>query len=441
MAFIVRRPWDGQPQEPAGIDRSNPASRDLRAVIGASPDLFFDFTGLNRITAIASPAVKATSRGMAMSLTSAGGLFLPSGPTVNLPVAHSISAWVYITSTPTFHTFVEKGTSGVDWPAYSFGIGQTATGQQRFGYSIRAANASPNVEVEQVGYIVTTGWFHVVVTHDGSTLSLYINGKIDNSAAGNASAPYANTSRLFIGGIYNSTPAYSSKEATYPLQDVRLYGRCLKAAEVAADYADPRAVFAPRRVYIPGAAAGGPGAQSLTPTLYSNAQTFYTPTVSTGAVSLAPALYSNAQTFYAPTVTRGAVSLAPTLYSNAQAFYSATVTQGAVLAPALYSNSQAFYAPTVSAGAVTLTPALYSNAQSFYSATVLNAGQILAPGLYSNAQAFYAPTVGVGAVTLTPALFTNSSTFYAASVSDGSASAFIKYFDVLSGKLLILRAL
>ena len=201
-------------------------------------------------------------------------------------------------------------------------------------------------------------------------------------------------------------------------------------------------LFEPRRVYIPGAVVGGgPGAQSITPTLYSNAQTFYTPTVSTGAATLAPALYSNAQTFYAPTVTRGAVSLAPTLYSNAQAFYSATVTQGAVLAPALYSNSQAFYAPTVSAGAVTLTPALYSNAQSFYSATVLNAGQILAPGLYSNAQAFYAPTVGVGAVTLTPALFTNSSTFYAASVSDGSASAFIKYFDVLSGKLLILRAL
>ena len=78
---------------------------------------------------------------------------------------------------------------------------------------------------------------------------------------------------------------------------------------------------------------GGPGigeaftsTQTLTPSLVTNTQTFYGPTISPGAVSIAPSLVTNTQVFYSPTVTPGAVLLAPELVSNEQVFYGPTVS-------------------------------------------------------------------------------------------------------------------
>lgn len=164
------------------------------------------------------------------------------------------------------------------------------------------------------------------------------------------------------------------------------------------------------------------GAQTLTPSLFSNTNTFYSPTVSQGAVTLTPSLFTNSQTFYSATVSLGSVTLTPTLFSNDQTFYSPTVSTGSVtLTPSLFTNSQTFYAPTVTPGSVTLTPLLFSNNQTFYSAIVTGGGtQLLQPTLVSNSQTFYGPTVTVGAVTLTPAFVTNYNTFYSATVSQSA---------------------
>lgn len=56
------------------------------------------------------------------------------------------------------------------------------------------------------------------------------------------------------------------------------------------------------------AAASGGSTQTLTPSLLTNAQTFYAPTVTPGAVTVSPGLLSNTQTFYAPTVYDPAAS-------------------------------------------------------------------------------------------------------------------------------------
>ena len=154
------------------------------------------------------------------------------------------------------------------------------------------------------------------------------------------------------------------------------------------------------------------GAQTLTPSLYTNTQVFYSPTVTAGTVTLVPSLYTNTQTFYSATVVDLGVNLYPQLYSNNNSFYAPTVTAGTItLTPSLYTNTQAFYAPT-SAATYDLTPALYTNSQTFYSATVNNLGVILYPQLYSNENSFYAPTVTT-TVNIAPDLFTNSQTFYA----------------------------
>lgn len=190
-----------------------------------------------------------------------------------------------------------------------------------------------------------------------------------------------------------------------------------------------------------------PAAQTLTPDLYTNDQTFHNPTVTPGAVALTPALYTNDETFYSPDVTQGggAQALTASLYTNEQTFYGPTVTRSNALLPSLYTNDQTFYAPAVSSSA-TLTPGLYSNAQTFYgptasafntlapglytgsqtfySAVVSQTGgvQTLLPDLYENAPVFYAPTVGRGAVNLAPSLYSNEQTLYAPSVAAGAVT-------------------
>lgn len=68
------------------------------------------------------------------------------------------------------------------------------------------------------------------------------------------------------------------------------------------------------------------GGQSLSPTRFDNASTFYPPTVGRGAVTLSPARLDNVQAFYTPTVGRGAVTLAPGSLVNANEIYAPEVS-------------------------------------------------------------------------------------------------------------------
>lgn len=155
-------------------------------------------------------------------------------------------------------------------------------------------------------------------------------------------------------------------------------------------------------------------AQDLTPSLFTNTQTFYAPTVTT-TYALTPALFENQQTYYTQTVT-ATYSLTPDLFTNDQTFYEPTVDQtGLTLAPSLFENTQTYYQPTVTATYV-LTADLFSNAQTFYSATV-TATYSLTPDLYTNEQTYYAHTIEVGALNLLPELFTNTQTYYTPTVT------------------------
>lgn len=180
------------------------------------------------------------------------------------------------------------------------------------------------------------------------------------------------------------------------------------------------------------------GAGGLTPSLFTNSNTFYTPTVSTGAVGLAPSLYTDADTFPAATVAANypltpslftdgdtfysptaaaSYTLTPALYSDADTFYAATVVGPQTLEPSLYADADTFYAPTVGS-AYALTPALYSDADAFYSATVA-ATYALTPALYADADTFPTPVISA-TYALTPALYSDADTFYTAAVSQGA---------------------
>ena len=161
-------------------------------------------------------------------------------------------------------------------------------------------------------------------------------------------------------------------------------------------------------------AAGG-GAQSLTPSLFTETNTFYAPTVSFPAQSLTPSLFSNSNTFYAPTV-HTTYGLTPALFSETNTFYSPLVTQGAqFLTPALFTETNTFYSATISVGAVTLTPSLFSEANTFYPPTVSPAAITLTPALFSETNVFYSPTV-TALYGLSPALFSETNVFYSPTV-------------------------
>lgn len=165
---------------------------------------------------------------------------------------------------------------------------------------------------------------------------------------------------------------------------------------------------------------GGTSAQTLTPDLYTNTQTFYGTTITT-TYTLSPSLFTNTQAFFAPTVT-STYDLTPALYPNTQTFYSATVSQtgaGQNLQPSLYTNTQTFYSATVTTGPVTLQPSLYTNTQTFFAATVAPGPVDLLPSLYTNTQSFYAAVVTVdgGPQYLLPDLFTNTQSFYGPTVT------------------------
>ena len=137
--------------------------------------------------------------------------------------------------------------------------------------------------------------------------------------------------------------------------------------------------------------------QSLTPSLFTNSQTFYSPTVAPGAVTIAPSLSTNTQTFHSPAVTPGAVTLSPSLLANGQTFYAATVAQGtATLSPSLFTSAQAFYSATVSPGAVGLASPLFTNGPSFYGPTAAPGTVALAPSLLANAQTFHSADLEQG---------------------------------------------
>ena len=83
-------------------------------------------------------------------------------------------------------------------------------------------------------------------------------------------------------------------------------------------------------------------AQTLTPSLFTNSNTFYSPTVAPGDVALTPSLFTNSNTFYSATVTLagGDQSLTPDLFSNSNAFYAATVARvPGFLTPVLKNNT------------------------------------------------------------------------------------------------------
>ena len=183
-------------------------------------------------------------------------------------------------------------------------------------------------------------------TSSSSTISTVANG-VPISGAGLFSA--VNSRTVYMDGVaasastanigtvndltYLSYGSYKGSSETWVFNGVisyvAWYDRAFTAAEILEWARYPYLWVgrdSQRQVFLLGPAAGGAVEQTLTPSLFANDNTFYSPAVTTGAVTLTPELFANAETFYSPTVARGAVTLSPALVVNSQSFYVPTVS-------------------------------------------------------------------------------------------------------------------
>jgi hypothetical protein len=125
---------------------------------------------------------------------------------------------------------------------------------------------------------------------------------------------------------------------------------------------------------------------SISPPLYVNSQVFYSASLSFATV-LAPSAFINSQTFYTQTLS---VTLSPSLYSDPDTFFAPVVTvAGAGINPSLFTNTQSFFTTSLR---LRLSPAAYTNSSSFFSPTLLSSG-IVSPALWTNTQTFFSPSI------------------------------------------------
>ncbi|HEY1039487.1 MAG TPA: LamG-like jellyroll fold domain-containing protein, partial [Bacteroidia bacterium] len=90
--------------------------------------------------------------------------------------------------------------------------------------NVRVIVASSSFTSKRV--IQNKQWYHLAVTYDGTTVKLYINGVLDNSAASNAS--FVNNSlQLIIGNTQNFGYPFSGS-----MSAIRLYKRALTQQEI-----------------------------------------------------------------------------------------------------------------------------------------------------------------------------------------------------------------
>ena len=162
------------------------------------------------------------------------------------------------------------------------------------------------------------------------------------------------------------------------------------------------------------------GGVTLTPSLYTDSDTFFAPTLASSN-SLTSSLYTDTDTFFAATLSGGgSTTLTPSLYTDADTFFAATLASSNLLTSSLYTDTDTFFAPTLVSSNL-LTPSLYTDSDTIFSAVVTKSNS-LTPGLYTDGDTFFAATVSVAGVTVSPSLYTEGDTFFAPTVSSGAST-------------------
>jgi hypothetical protein len=155
-----------------------------------------------------------------------------------LPQTQSMFCWLYMTS-------VHSGSSlnavcGQHRHATNSGMGITVKYKDAStGYiSVNTGNGSSRTYNTYCGSteLKTNKWYHVGYTYDGSTIKLYVNGKLDGTHSYSGQKLYAEHFGAYMWSFNSSVPGERAPYTAYcpqgKINDIRVYDHTLSDAEV-----------------------------------------------------------------------------------------------------------------------------------------------------------------------------------------------------------------
>ena len=405
-----RERWRDQPAVPLRVDLDHPLARGI-IEFGYTLGSGVPYSAIRELkpSRVGAVGTVQTPHGTAID-TSGTGNYINLGR--NLSASSAVATCIVRTTLPeTLQEtilFTSALQSGANYVGHWASLSGTGVFRGAYGDGGGTAVADYRQAVSAAGTVISGPYTLAAVCRAATDWSLYANG------VSTGTPTYSGSGGAYSAGTQNGTINFRSANAFYGTQSASswaFFNRALTDAEIFALYQAPFQILQPirRRVFV----AVSVGGQTLTPSLFTNSNTFYAPTVS-GTYTLSPGLYTDSDTFYSPTVSTS-YSITPGLYTDSDTFYSSTVSATYTLTPSLYSDGDAFPTPTVSTS-YTVTPDLYTDTDTFYTHVVsLGGTQSLAPSIYTDADTFYSATV-TSTYVLVPALHTDPDTFYSHTV-------------------------
>ena len=146
---------------------------------------------------------------------------LPSTSNLNSK-AISFACWMYITSWNSSYDCFMSIADGTGWNQSRATLCRNNTAST---LTWNIADGTNRAYVNTTTALSLNTWTHVACTYDGSSLKIYINGVLNNTAAATLSIGYAGT--FNVGGWSGANYPFNGR-----LNDVRIYSHCLSPMEV-----------------------------------------------------------------------------------------------------------------------------------------------------------------------------------------------------------------
>ena len=146
---------------------------------------------------------------------------LPSASNLNSK-AISFACWIYITSWNSSYDCFMSIADGTNWTQSRATLCRNNTAST---LTWTIANGTSRAYVNTTTALSLNTWTHVACTYNGSSLKVYINGVLDNTAYTSISIEYAGA--FNIGGWSGANYPFNGR-----LNDARVYSHCLSPMEV-----------------------------------------------------------------------------------------------------------------------------------------------------------------------------------------------------------------
>ena len=151
---------------------------------------------------------------------------VPDGSTLDLTIGLTLEAWVNPTASAGWQAVIvkERDQAGLSYALYSSSDSGLPDGTVNVGTDVSVLATSP---------LPSNTWSHLALTYDGTTLRIFVNGRLASAQPANGLLATAGTP-LRIGGDSIWGEYFSGL-----IDEVRIYNRPLTANEIQVDMGTP----------------------------------------------------------------------------------------------------------------------------------------------------------------------------------------------------------